>query len=77
MGEVTITVDDEHLGAIDQVVAALEKRGVHVTAVHSTIGIISGTADAQRASALSEIAGVISVEQAATFGTRPHLGDAT
>ncbi len=64
MPEITITVDDAHLAAMDEVVAAVRASGVEVTGVHTAIGIISGTVPADRRTALSQIQGVGAVEEA-------------
>ncbi|MCP2192511.1 hypothetical protein [Williamsia deligens] len=71
MADVTITVDDDHLAALDDVVASVRAVGVHVTAVHAAIGIISGTVADDVRGPLSSIRGVASIEQAPHFGVAP------
>lgn len=64
--DVTVTVDAEHLDRIDAIVAALERRGMHVGQVHGAVGVISGTVDGDGRS-LGAVPGVSSVEEARTF----------
>jgi len=71
MPDITITVDDAHLAAIDEVVAAVRASGVEVTGVHAAIGIISGTVPADRRTALSQIQGVGAIEEAPVFRAAP------
>ncbi|MGZ8179086.1 hypothetical protein ACXVUM_14250 [Williamsia sp. SKLECPSW1] len=71
MPDVTITVDDDHLAALDDVVASIRAAGVHVTAVHAAIGVISGTVADDARGPLSAIRGVASIEQAPRFGVAP------
>ena len=71
MPDVTITVDDDHLSALDEVVASVRAAGVHVTQVHTAIGIISGTVADDARGPLSAIRGVASIEQASRVGVAP------
>jgi hypothetical protein len=59
----SVTVDDGHLPAIDEVAAALRARGMHVEQVLDGIGIITGSAPDDRRSALAGVEGVASVDQ--------------
>ncbi|MGJ0119385.1 hypothetical protein ACQ7HM_09285 [Williamsia sp. MIQD14] len=71
MPEVTITVDDDHLASIDEVVAAVRASGVQVTQVHAAIGIISGTMAPDVRHALTAIRGVGAIEESPQFGVAP------
>lgn len=71
MPDVTITVDDDHLGTLDEVVASVRAAGVQVTAVHAAIGVISGSVADDVRGPLSAIRGVASIERAPRFGVAP------
>ena len=59
---VLVTVDDQHVAAIQTVADALQHAGLQVTKVMPTTGIISGqVAHAQR-QALASVPGVAAVE---------------
>jgi hypothetical protein len=60
--KITVSVADDAIGRIDEVVAALENGGMHVEQVLRPIGVITGSADTQRVQALSSVAGVAAVE---------------
>ncbi len=59
--EWVVSVDDAHVGRVDDVAAALEGAGLAVESVLSALGIICGRADASCADALQRIEGVASV----------------
>ncbi|MCA1781598.1 MAG: hypothetical protein ABR500_05985 [Dermatophilaceae bacterium] len=60
LAQVSVTVDEEHLASLDQVVAELRERGLHVEAVLETLGMVTGsTADADL---LREVEGVSGVD---------------
>ncbi|WP_299575747.1 hypothetical protein [uncultured Williamsia sp.] len=71
MPDVTITVDDDHLSALDEVVASVRAAGVHVTSVHTAIGIISGTVADDVRGPLAAIRGVASIEQTPRYTVAP------
>lgn len=60
LAQVSVTVDDEHLESMDQVVEALKESGMHVDAVLESLGLVTGsTPDAD---ALREVEGVSGVD---------------
>lgn len=57
---VSVTVDDEHLDSLDDVVEALRGRGLGVDSVLTSLGMVTGrTTDA---AALREVEGVAAVD---------------
>ena len=61
MTRVSVTVDDEHLGTIDEVAEGLRERGMLVEQVLPSIGIVTGTV--QDVAALNSVPGVVSVDR--------------
>jgi hypothetical protein len=59
---IIISVDDEHLETILEVVSALEAVGMKVENIMPEVGVISGSIDAAKSEALSNIEGVEYVE---------------
>lgn len=57
---VTVSVDDEHLPAIETVVAELSAHGMQVDQVLAMVGLVTGRA--HDAAALRTVAGVVSVD---------------
>jgi hypothetical protein len=57
---VTVTVDDDHLDAVDEVAAELSRRGMDVEAVLGTLGMVTGTVE--RPEVLRTVSGVLSVD---------------
>ena len=61
--KITISVADDALDRIDEVVAALESGGLHVEQVLRPLGVITGSVeDTQRVQALGAVTGVAGVE---------------
>ena len=60
LAPVSVTVDDEHLESMDQVVDALKQRGMHVDSVLESLGLVTGSTP--DASALREVEGVSGVD---------------
>jgi hypothetical protein len=73
--KITISVADDAIDRIDEVVAALEGGGMHVDQVLRPIGVITGSADTQRVQALGAVAGVASVEPQRTVRLPPPDSD--
>jgi hypothetical protein len=73
--KITISVTDDAIDRIDEVVAALEGGGMHVDQVLRPIGVITGSADTQRVQALSAVSGVASVEPQRTVRLPPPDSD--
>ena len=62
MPDVTILVDDDHLAAIDEVAAALQRAGLRLGDVLPAVGAITGSVDDP--AVLDGVEGVAAVEQA-------------
>ena len=60
MSEVSVTVDEEHLADMDQVVEALRARGMQVDAVLEGLGMVTGSAP--DAEVLRQVEGVSAVD---------------
>ena len=71
MPDLTVTVDDEHMDRVAEVADALRARGLTITAVHAEVGIISGSVDAGKQSAVAEVPGVSSVEEGQSLRLPP------
>ncbi len=70
--EITVAVDDEHLGnAITDVVTELRANGMQVNEVHAAIGVISGSIEEASAQSLETIPRVASVERSHTYRLPP------
>jgi hypothetical protein len=73
--KITISVADDALDRIDDVVAALENGGMHVDQVLRPIGVITGSVDTQRIGTLGDVAGVTAVEPQRTMRLPPPDAD--
>jgi hypothetical protein len=73
--KVTISVADDAIDRIDEVVAALESGGLQVDQVLRPLGVITGSADTRHVEALGGVAGVASVEPQRTFRLPPPDSD--
>jgi hypothetical protein len=70
--EVTILVADDHVGAIDDVAAALQEAGLRLDVVLPATGAITGSVEDEAALAsLAAVAGVAAVERAQEIGIPP------
>ena len=63
MTRVSVTVDDGHLSALDGVVERLRAHGMQVDQVLDGIGIITGSVPAGTMASLTDVAGVVSVDE--------------
>lgn len=70
---IVITVDDEHLAAIDRIARQLTRHGVRIDEVLTATGLICGTT-ACDLTKLKEVPGVSNVEEQTKFQVPP--GDA-
>jgi hypothetical protein len=59
---ISVSVRDDHLDLIDEVVRRLEGAGVKVDQVLRPLGVITGSAPAHGWRAIGQVAGVASVE---------------
>jgi hypothetical protein len=67
---VTVTVDDAHVGAIDQLADRLRAAGMDVEQVLHPVGVITGSAPPDW-EALADLDGVAAVEPQRTFRLPP------
>ncbi len=73
--KITVSVADDAMGRIDEVVSALENGGMHIDQVLRPIGVITGSVDTQRVHALGSVAGVAAVEPQRTVQLPPPDSD--
>ena len=73
--KITVSVADDAMGRIDEVVSALESGGMHVEQVLRPIGVITGSVDTRRVHALGSVAGVAAVEPQRTVQLPPPDSD--
>lgn len=66
---VTVSVDDEHVDAIDEVAERLREQGMRVDRVLASVGIVTGSV--QDVAALSAVPGVMSVDLEEGFDIGP------
>ena len=71
MTDVSVTVDDGHLAALDGVVRGLRARGMRVDQVLDGLGIITGSVPPGTLGALTGVAGVLSVDEQLTHRLAP------
>jgi hypothetical protein len=71
MVHVSVTVDDGHLAALDEVVAGLRARGMQVAEVLGGIGVITGSVPDGAREALAAVDGVSSVDEQLTHQLPP------
>jgi len=67
---IVVTVDDEHLSAIDKVAERLRAKGMKVEEIMKATGMITGSYS-RKTDALRKIAGVLSVEEPTQFQLPP------
>jgi hypothetical protein len=71
MVRLSVTVDDGHLPAIDEVADALRARGMQVEQVLGALGIITGSVPDDSRPALADVEGVVSVDEELTHQLPP------
>lgn len=71
MTDVSVTVDDGHLAALDGVVQGLRARGMQVDQVLDGLGIITGSVPPGTLGTLTGVAGVLSVDEQLTHRLAP------
>jgi hypothetical protein len=71
MVQLSVTVDDGHLPAINEIAQALRAQGMQVEQVLDGIGIITGSAPAGSRPALTGVEGVVSVDEQLTHQLPP------
>jgi precorrin-6B methylase 2 len=70
---VTVLVDDDHRGAIEEVAAALERAGLRVGEVLPSVGAITGSIE--EPAALACVEGVAAIEPAREIRLPPPDAD--
>ena len=68
---ITVSVDDEHLGDLDEVADKLRAAGMTVEQVLGSVGIITGSASSDCLAALEQLPGVVSIEAERSFQIAP------
>lgn len=68
---VTVSVDDEHVGRIDDVARWLEAAGMQVEQVLPAIGMITGAVPGEQRTQVASVAGVAAVEPQRTYRLPP------
>ena len=71
MVQLSVTVDDGHLAAIDAIADELRARGMQVEQVLDGLGVITGSAPSDVRPALSGVQGVVSVDEELTHQLPP------
>jgi len=72
---VTVTVDDAHVGAIDEVAGRLRDAGMEVASVLAAVGIITGSVPVARMPAIEAVEGVAAVQEQTSFKLAPPDAD--
>lgn len=72
---ITVTVAGSHLVRIDEVAAALRDAGMEVDAVLPAIGIVTGSIEGDRLTALAALPGVAAVEEQSGVQLAPPDGE--
>jgi hypothetical protein len=73
--QITVSVADDAIGRIDEVVTALENGGMHIDQVLRPIGVITGSVETGHVHALGSVAGVAAVEPQRTIQLPPPDAD--
>ncbi|WP_246632188.1 hypothetical protein [Pseudonocardia nigra] len=68
---ITVSVGDDHVDHIDEVVERLRAAGMHVDQVLRPVGVITGSVETPAAEALGQLAGVVAVERQRTVRLPP------
>jgi hypothetical protein len=71
MGDITVTVNDDHLSEIDAVAAALRDKGMTIHEVLGAMGVIIGSAPDDRRNSLAAVGGVKAIEDDLAFRLPP------
>lgn len=72
---VSIAVDEAHQAQIMEVAAALQAQGMIVEQTMPSIGVITGTVEAGQLTGLSQVEGVMAVEQGQAVQLPPPESD--
>jgi hypothetical protein len=72
---VVVSVADDRLDELAEVVAELRRAGLRVDEVLDTVGMVTGTVDEDAVSALGSVPGVIEVERQRAYQVAPPESD--
>jgi hypothetical protein len=72
---VTVTIDDKHLGRLDDIADRLQGAGMQVEQVLQPIGIITGSVSPTQRHSLEDVPGVAAVEGESSFQLAPPDAD--
>jgi hypothetical protein len=64
---ISVSVDDEYVDKIEEVVADLQAAGMNVENIMPILGVITGSVESTQIDALSQVEGVNAVEVSRTF----------
>ena len=70
-----ISVDDNHMDRIPQVVQKLQSAGLNVEQSMEQIGVVTGSCDQAKVKALSQIEGVSHIESSRKYQVAPPNSD--
>lgn len=73
--KIVVSVDDDHLGQIDEVVGRLQAAGMRVEQVLHAVGVITGSVDNPALAQLDAVTGVAAVEPQRTYRLPPPDAD--
>ena len=68
---VRVSIDDSHLGQIDDVVKRLKHSGLDVTGVMPKLGTVTGSVEPTKMTAIRALKGVATVESAQEYQLPP------
>ena len=69
--DVNISIADDHLDQIDEIVKRMERAGLRVDQRLDAIGVVSGSIDTARVQSLEGMAGVANVERSRQVSIPP------
>ena len=70
-----ISLDDEHIEQISEVIQNLKAAGLHVEQTMTQLGVITGSCDAAKVEAISQVKGVSHVETEQKYQIAPPDSD--
>lgn len=70
-----ISLDDEHIKQISEVIQNLKSAGLHVEQTMTQLGIITGSCDEAKVQAISQVEGVSHVETEQKYQIAPPDSD--
>lgn len=73
--EVTVSVDEDHVGNLDEIAERLEALGLSVEELLGEIGVITGRIEESRAGDLEAVEGVAHVERSRGYQLPPPESD--